>query len=199
MKKLLSFLTIAISANAIAQSGKMLNWSDIPLTWNDFTPIEKKQNKTANIFTNMNYKIESLSNSKEVLIQFKSTLTQVKEKSAIWSTFLKDSPKEEQNALLKHEKGHLVIAFIKQFWLQDTLEKVAFNAKTYETQMKAIYADVLKRGDALDNDYDKLTYHSTIEDQQIIWEQKLMAQLNELSKGKKNLPWVVQKEISIKK
>lgn len=198
MKQILILMVLIGGMNAWSQ--KTIDWADIPLSWKDFTPQNSKVNgKTAGVSINTRYSIESTSNAQQVIVKFESRMSQTKAQSYVLRSFLKDASKGAQEDLLRHEKGHLVSAFIKQLWLQDTLNKVKFDPQDFKKQLKDIFAAVEKRGNELDRSYDAETNHSSIVTQQAIWEDRLIKMLNELIKDGKELPWVIEKDIYIKK
>lgn len=193
-------MLIALICSINASSQRSLDWSDIPLSWKDFTPQNGRVNgKTAAVSINTRYSIESTSNAQQVLVKFESRMSQTRSQSYVLRSFLKDASKADQEALLKHEKGHLVSAFIKQLWLQDTLNKAKFDPDGFKKQLKDIFAAIEKRGNDLDKQYDAETNHSSIAEQQALWEDRLLRMLNELDQGKKALPWIIEKEIHIRR
>lgn len=181
------FLSILFLFNLIsvqAQS-RPFTWEDINLSWSDFTPRQTMPDqRTASIYVHNAFSWESSSRSDQVIIQLRSELTTNRDKSIVKASFIKNASAADKQALLKHEKGHLVIAYLKQYWLQDTLLRAPLTLTNYKAEIRNINNYLNKKADALNMAYDKATRHSLIEEAQKEWEDKLMDMLNQYRKPK---------------
>src|SRR5690606_2571622 len=99
----------------------------------------------------------------------------------------------------KHEKGHYIISIIKQYWLQDTLKSLRLTEKNYKQELRNLQKYIEQKAEALNQAYDKETNHSTIAEQQVLWEKKLLDDLTSLSNGNTNFPFVIKTQLVIPK
>ncbi|RYD99610.1 MAG: hypothetical protein EOP54_03335 [Sphingobacteriales bacterium] len=176
------FLSLLFTSNLIqaqAQS-RLWDWDDIDLSWSDFSPRQTMPDqRTASIYVHNAFGWESSGRRDQVIIQVRSELTTNREQSSVKASFIKNASREDKQALLKHEKGHLVIAYLKQYWLQDTLLRAPLTLHNYKAEIRNINNYLNQKADALNMAYDKETRHSIIEDAQKAWEDKLLGMLNQ--------------------
>ena len=176
---ILSFL-FTLSLTQVQAQSRPWTWEDINLSWSDFTPRQTMPDqRTASIYVHNAFGWESSSRSDQVIIQLSSELTTKRDKSIVKASFIKNASAADKQALLRHEKGHLVVAYLKQYWLQDTLLKAPLTLTNYKAEIRNINNYLNQKADALNAAYDKETRHSLIEEAQKAWEDKLLAQLNQ--------------------
>ncbi len=178
----LSVLFIFNLISVQAQS-RPWTWEDIDLVWSDFTPKQTMPDqRTASIYVHNAFGWESSSRSDQVIIQLRSELTTKRDKSIVKASFIKNASTADKQALLRHEKGHLVVAYLKQYWLQDTLLRAPLTLTNYKAEIRNINHFLNQKADALNMAYDKETRHSLIEEAQKEWEDKLLDMLNQYRK-----------------
>lgn len=193
MKKgILSLVFSAGLLSGFAQSKKW-DWQDIALSWSDFTPRQSMPDaRTASIYIHNAFSWESSGRADQLTIQLKSALTTDRSKSMVKAAFLKNASLEEKEALLNHEKAHLVIAYLKQYWLQDTLLRAPLDLQNYKSQIRQINSYLNRKADSLNAAYDKATKHSLIIEAQKTWEDKLLNMLNAYRQHNAPLPRLVE-------
>lgn len=180
MKILFLSSLFALSLVPAQAQSRPWTWEDINLSWSDFTPRQTMPDqRTASIYIHNAFGWESSNRSDQVIIQLRSELTTKRDKSIVKASFIKNASAADKQALLRHEKGHLVVAYLKQYWLQDTLLKAPLTLTNYKAEIRNINNYLNQKADALNAAYDKETRHSLIEEAQKAWEDKLLAQLNQ--------------------
>lgn len=180
-----------------AQSTDSISFEDIPLTWADFTPSNAKiDGKTAALAMHTLMTIEQW---EEGWVWVRATMQQVKANSYVYKPFLDTASDVRKQALLRHEKGHFIIAVLKQIWLEDTLNTIQLKRSLgLEQQLKPVFVAIESKGSKLQQQYDKDTYHSTIADEQQIWEQRLLKMLNEAMQGRNSFPFEIERRIRLR-
>lgn len=192
MKPFFLSLLFTLSLSLVQAQSRPWTWEDIDLTWSDFTPSQTMPDqRTASIYVHNAFGWESSGRSDQVIIQVRSELTTNRNKSIVKSSFIKNASAEDKQALLKHEKGHLVVAYLKQYWLQDTLLRAPLTITNYKAAIRNINNHLNQKADALNIAYDKETRHSIDEEAQKEWEDKLMDMLNQHRKDSKSLARIV--------
>jgi hypothetical protein len=177
-----------------------LTMADIPLTWKDFTKTSSlPEPRAAHIALNTKYEWESITKPKEIVIEYKATLTQVKANSKVKSEFLRKSGDIRKEELLNHEKGHYIVALLKQYWLQDTLQKVKLSERNYKQELRTLQQAIETRAEQLNQTYDKETYHSTNKEKQSEWEERLLNMLRNYAANASSFPYKVSYNLIIPK
>lgn len=200
MRLLLSALFFYIANHASQSFAQGITMEDIPLTWHNFTKTNSlPEPRVAHIALNTKYEWESELKQKKIIINYNAELTQNKSESKVKTQFLRQSSSAKKIALLNHEKGHYIIALIKQYWLKDTLAMVKLSERNYKQELRALQAHIETKAAALNQAYDQATIHSTNEMQQALWEKRLLETLNTLSGGDKQFPYKVIIQLEIPK
>lgn len=193
MKSFFLSLLFALSLNLVQAQARPWNWNDIDLSWSDFSPRQAMPDqRTASIYVHNAFGWESSSRGGQVIIQLRSEITTKRDKSIVKASFIKKASKEDKQALLQHEKGHLLIAYLKQYWLQDTLSRAALTLNNYKAEIRNINHYLNQKADALNAAYDKETRHSLIAEAQKAWEDKLLGLLNQYRQNNAPLPKLLE-------
>lgn len=193
MKSFFLSLLFALSFNLVQAQSRPWNWEDIDLSWSDFSPRQKMPDqRTASIYVHNAFGWESSSRREQVIIQLRSEITTNRDKSIVKASFMKNASAAEKQALLQHEKGHLLIAYLKQFWLQDTLLRAPLTLNNYKAEIRSINHYLNQKADSLNAAYDKATRHSLIAEAQKTWEDKLLGQLNQYRQNNAPLPRLLE-------
>lgn len=188
----LSLLFTLSLSYAQAQSGSW-DWDDIDLSWSDFSPRQTMPDqRTASIYVHNAFGWESSGRVEQIIVKLRSEVTTDRSKSMVKASFIKNASAAEKEALLKHEKGHLLIAYLKQFWLQDTLLRAPLTINNYKAEIRSINNYLNKKADSLNTAYDKATRHSLIPEAQKVWEDKLLNMLNRYRQNNAPLPRLVE-------
>lgn len=193
MKPFFLSLLFALSLSHVQAQSRPWNWEDIDLSWSDFSPRQTMPDqRTASIYVHNAFGWESSSRPGQVIIQLRSEITTRRDKSIVKASFIKKASKEDKLALLRHEKGHLLIAYLKQYWLQDTLSRAPLTLNNYKAEIRNINHYLNQKADSLNAAYDKATRHSLIAEAQKAWEDKLLGLLNQYRKNNAPLPRLVE-------
>lgn len=177
---------------AQAQSGQW-DWEDINLSWADFSPRQSMPDqRTASIYIHNAFGWESSGRAEQIIIRLRSEVTTDRNKSIVKASFLKNASAAEKQALLRHEKGHLLVAYLKQFWLQDTLLRAPLTINNYKAEIRSINNYLNQKADSLNAAYDQATRHSLIAEAQKEWEDQLLGMLNGYRQNKGPLPRLVE-------
>lgn len=193
MKPFFLSLLFALSLSLVQAQSRPWNWEDIDLSWSDFSPRQTMPDqRTASIYVHNAFGWESSSRPDQVIIQLRSEITTKQDKSIVKASFLKKASEEDKQALLRHEKGHLLIAYLKQYWLQDTLLRAPLTLSNYKAEIRSINHYLNQKADALNAAYDKDTRHSLIVEAQKTWEEKLLDMLNQYRQNNAPLPRLVE-------
>ncbi|GEM_PF-933704 len=189
----LSLLFILSLSSLVQAQSRTWDWDDINLSWSDFTPRQTMPDqRTASIYVHNAFGWESSSRGAQVIIQLRSAVTTKRDKSIVKASFIKKASKEDKQALLQHEKGHLLIAYLKQYWLQDTLLRAPLTLNNYKAEIRNINHYLNQKADALNAAYDQATRHSLIAEAQKTWEDKLLGLLNQYRKNNASLPLLLE-------
>jgi len=182
-----AILFLCLGRNAVAQ----VSYKDLPISWSDFTltdQIRVNAHGTAAISVHTEYSWESsVRNNKVAYIDFKSKLTVNRKESFVLRSFMRTANAERKARLLRHEQGHYLIGLIKHLWLEQAISEYRFT-RNYKEEIRKICKQVEDRAAKLNNDYDRETEHSLIEDKQLGWEQRLLDTFNKLNDNKTKLP-----------
>lgn len=185
MKALLLSILFIVNLVSVQAQSRPWTWEDIDLTWSDFTPKQTMPDqRTASIYVHNAFGWESKSRPGQVTIQLRSEITTNRDKSIVKASFIKSASAADKQALLRHEKGHLVVAYLKQYWLQDTLSIARLSLDNYKAEIRNINNYLNQKADALNAAYDRETRHSLIGEAQKAWEDKLLDMLNQYRKPK---------------
>jgi hypothetical protein len=188
LQKILLLLGALMLAIPTILHAQRFSLEDVPLSWKNF--IRKKgfgkHPYDAKIYTYFPYRYEVKNNSTELLITIEIKVDN--EKSWVKDEFFKKASNEESQALLNHEKGHLMIAMIHARKLQRLFAQHQFTKKQLKIQFDSLSSMINTECDSLDLLYDEETNHMRIKDKQIEWTNKLLLQLNELYTNDKKLP-----------
>jgi hypothetical protein len=141
-------------------ANKRLNWSDYKATPN---PDSDAAASTSTILS-IEYKMSSSSFGYVIKSYFSKTRS--------WG--LHKTP-----YILSHEQGHFDIAEIFARKLHKEMSNYVFNKKTYQKELKKIYAEISEEKDEMQNEYDKETNHSINKEKQAAWLKKIETLLKE--------------------
>lgn len=188
-------LSVCLWFSASAQIG----FKDLPISWKDFTltdQIRLNTHGTAAISVHTTYSWESTVKNKKAYIEFTSVVKTNKEQSFVLRKFMQTADAEKKSKLLRHEQGHYLVALIKNLWLQQAITRYPFT-RNYKLEIRQVCKEVETRAARLNNDYDRETQHSLIEDKQREWEKYLLDTLNDLNKNKDRLPLGFTENITV--
>lgn len=178
---------------------RKLEMADIPLQWDQFTKTNQtivRQHGAALIGLNSQYSWESKTKGNQTQINFTTVLSVKKETSLVSRPFLNRATEIEKYNLLNHEKGHLIIALIKNIWVEDALKQKQFTGQ-YKKELRAVYSAIEDKANELNNQYDEETTHSLDVVQQKAWESKLLSILSDLMGNRKSLPFSVNLQLNV--
>jgi hypothetical protein len=169
MKTLVLTALIAFAFCSL-QTDNYIPWKESRrLTWNDFKgkPDEKSPFKAK---TESNLDIQISTKGEE------ATLTMVTS-----FDMNKSWVKDKRDVLLRHEQTHFDIAELWSRKFKQRLKGKTFAAKSFQSILSSMHADIQKEGRAMQAQYDKETEHSINEKAQAKWTQKINADLKSLS------------------
>jgi len=153
---------------------------DIPLYWSDFNLTSRPASNgfVARISTSLsrNY---SRSKDDDNVILLNVILSINKKASCADYVFLDMEPDSSKNALLNHEKGHLIIALLHFRKMIDSLSKRHFSVR-YKLEADSVMKALWNEDGAMSAFYDNDTNHGIITKRQLAWEKSLMIQFNNL-------------------
>lgn len=193
MKSSFFSLLLILSLNYAQAQSSQWDWDDIDLSWADFSPRQTMPDqRTASIYVHNAFGWESSGRVEQIIVQLRSEVTTDRSKSMVKASFIKNASAAEKQALLKHEKGHLLVAYLKQFWLQDTLLRAPLTINNYKAEIRNINGYLNKKADSLNTAYDKETRHSLIPEAQKVWEDKLLNMLNRYRQNNGPLPLLLE-------
>lgn len=178
MKKIYLVLW-AVSFCLIANAQKF-SLSDISLSKSDFE-IKKGFDKhpyDAKIYTGIACKYKIMSNSNKQTLIIDAVLSVNSKRSWIKEEFWNRASKEQKEELLRHEKGHLIIALVQFKKFEQICTQRNFSKQGVKFQLDSISKYVQTTGDSLNNAYDEDTKHSRITDKQTEWITKLLNEFN---------------------
>lgn len=152
---------------------------DIPLKWKDFTIKRdfRKHPFSARIFTQMPFRWETKTEKGVIRLSIFIRVEVDREKSWVKEEFMEKSTDEAKKALLNHEKGHYIIAFIHYKKFQKLLQEHTFS-KRMKPEMDSLYTTVLAEMNAMNTRYDDETDHIKNTEKQSAWQEQLMAEFN---------------------
>ena len=182
---LILFLSLGRTASA------QVTYRDLPVSWSDFTQtdvIRVNAHGTAAISVHTEYSWESaIKNNKTAYIDFRSKLTVNKNESYVLRKFMRTADADRKARLLRHEQGHYLISLLKHLSLEQAISEYRFT-RNYKEEIRRVCKQVEDRAARMNNDYDRETKHSLIEDKQKEWEQRLLDMFNELNGNRSKLP-----------
>lgn len=170
MKK--SFLRFIILSGILFsfQTENMIPFTDNrKLTWDDFQgPPDARSSFKAK--TESNLSIEVSTKGQEVTITMQTCFDTKKS----WV-------KNKTDLLLMHERTHFDIAELWSRKFKQRLKGKTFPAKSFQSTLNSLHADIQKEGRTMQALYDKETEHSINEKAQEKWTKKISADLKSLS------------------
>lgn len=163
---------------------------DIPLRWKDFEVKDgfRSHPYSAKIYTYLRYEykfegVDAKTQTRPLVIETELT---VQEQSWVKKEFISVATAEQKQALLNHEKGHLIVALICFKELQQNFSGFHFT-KRFKVELDSLHKLAMAKSDSLNTLYDNETNHSVIVEKQSEWEKKLLAEVDRLYGEEKKL------------
>jgi hypothetical protein len=156
---------------AQGKNEELLNWSaDRKLRWSDYKASPDPENDAAastTTYLSIEYNMKNGEFGYKIESRFSKDLSWGRHKS---------------DYILAHEQGHFDIAEIFARKLHKNMQEYVFNKRTYQTDLKKIYQDILDEKEKMQDDYDRETNHSINKEQQATWLKKIEKMLAEYSR-----------------
>ena len=173
MKRILSCFAITLLLTPFigrAQDKEdLINWSaERKLTWNDYKARPNPASDAA-ASTATHLAIEYNIRDTAFTYRIRSTFS----KTRSWGLHKNDY-------ILAHEQGHFDIAEIFAREFNKQLKEYKFNKKSYRSDLKKIYDNILAGKQAMQNTYDEETNHSIKKREQTEWLVKIAKMLDGL-------------------
>ena len=168
----LLFISVLVSFKTLRNDDTIKWQKDRKLTWEDFRGRPDSGNPNS-AMTDSGFGFSTGNNNGDSI---PLTIEMVFDKNKSWV-----KKKAETEKLLAHEQCHFDITelFTRKFKKQ--IVEAKFKRKTFAKQIHDLYEKTNKEWHSYQNDYDKETNHSKIEDKQQEWEEKVAKELNELN------------------
>jgi len=146
------------------------------LTWDDFRAKPDAASDAAAI-TNAGIGFQMNFHSKDNLATVIITVDCNFSKNDSWVKKNKNTP-----YILNHEQHHFDIAYIYAMKLIHNLKVAKYTSKNYNKLIEKIYYDTQTELLGMQNNYDRETKNSQLTDQQALWDKKIDAEVDSISK-----------------
>lgn len=174
--KVFLFAMLCIPKNGDCQ---MMSIEDVPkIDLNFFRgapPADEKY--AAKVFTKAKYRYNAVKQpgTNEYKLNFKVTVTLDSARSYFTKT---DAKTDIIQNLLKHEQGHVLIAFIICRRIEQELSNLSYSAK-YDDEAREKFEDYYQKFNHLQSEYDDATNHNIIREAQLKWDEKIAEMFRE--------------------
>lgn len=173
MNKLLSYLIAFFIALPFYTAGQekneeLLTWSSSrKLNWTDYKASPDPESNAA------------ASTTTYLSIEYKITTSSFGYKIKSWFSRTKSWGRHKSDYILSHEQGHFDIAEIYARKLHKLMSAYKFDRRSYQSELKKIYQDLLDEKEKMQNSYDGETNHSINKEKQAEWLKKIAKMLEE--------------------
>ncbi len=170
MKIIVIAIAFLMPAGVLAQDPgeELINWSGSrKLTWADYKArpdLNSDAAATTTTYLVFSYNLKENDFSFQIESKFSRTRSWGLHKTA---------------HILAHEQGHFDIAEIFARKLYKKLKEYSFNKRTFKTDLRTIYQDILDEKENFQNNYDRETNHSINKEKQAEWLKRIDALLKE--------------------
>jgi len=160
---------------------QVIQLDDIPLGWKDFQGKEASRSKhtAAHISLALGYGFRGIPiSSNKHRLSFTTKIALLREKSWINQPLFARLEPREQQTLLGHEKGHLMIGLIYYKTLKQAFDKGKYKGNI-KRKVHRTFNKINAKMNRYHKAYDKKTNHGSLKDEQQRWNRRLLKQLNE--------------------
>lgn len=191
-----SSLIFLLNGNQSIFAQQDFGFKDIPLSWRNFSKrdISSKSNAAASTAVNLSIVSEVEGDDLKITLE----LEQSRSRSWVSRQFLRRASDRESMDLLNHERLHYAINLIGLKSIYDELNSSSFTAD-YKSEVAAIFHKHNQQTSKTNGDYDRLTLHGTIPEQQKKWEQNIFMELNNLYREDEKIEtyYIIRKKLQI--
>ena len=168
-------LLFLISIPCLSLKAQDIRFEDIPLQWSDFKSAKSFGSRHA--MAHVSYALEYQMHSKENILDYTTNFRILPLKSWVDHEKLRKQSPENQERLLNHERGHLVIGLIYYQELQSAFQEEDFQGNV-KRQMRKVFNRIYRKMRRFNKRYDKKTEHGVSAAAQRVWQKRLLKTLN---------------------
>lgn len=165
---LLTFLCVELQAQAIGIR-------HIPLDWSDFQSSKPLGSRHA--AAHISYALEYHLQGKGNQLNFNTRFKILKDKSWVDTKKLRGVNTSDREALLMHERGHLLIGLMYYNQLQKAFDALEYTGNI-EGKARRTFNKMYRKMNRYNKKYDKKTAHGMDKHQQDVWIRRLMKAIN---------------------
>lgn len=185
----MKFIILLALLQALATGHLNNGYEIIPLGWNQFKRVNKIENGAlAQIAIKSQYQIERKNN----ILYFTSHINVDENLSKVNKDILNKNNTYNNNKLLEHEKGHLVISLIHHYALIDSVNRAPIKMDNYKSLLRNIIHHFDQEKTKMNILYDQDTNHHINQEQQKEWDSIILNKISKYVKSEKDIQWILK-------
>jgi len=162
-------LSILLFLHLSIVSAQKFTIKDIPLYWSDFNQGKQSNGSyTATTYTSINKNYARLRDGDENILYLNLHLFINRGASSVDNNFLNAAQPGDKDALLNHEKCHLIISLFYFKKMKDSIGNQHFSVR-YKIEIDSIVHYFFNQIDLTNITYDADTNHGLSTNRQLIW------------------------------